>query len=168
MWLLALTLLFPLLLFCLMSAVWYLLLNHHRKQVWSRVDRAAALSCRQQVRRPLVQVNRPSVPHARFDLLCIEDAFDPDRAVLWETQVPALELIAKAAGYGVSFDELKSEYDAAARLYPELYEGSSFHAWLEFLIAQDLIARKMGAVAITSDGRAFLEFRMKARELAPH
>ncbi len=88
--------------------------------------------------------------------LSLSDAFDPDHAVLWTTQIPVLELINAAGARGISYERIFRLYAAAARSYPELYDGSSFAEWLLFLQQSDLIAMGSHRVKITGHGREFL------------
>jgi len=68
----------------------------------------------------------------RFDasaqpfMLSLNEAFDPDHALLWSTQIPALRTIHQAGSRGVKYAELLRTYQQAMRTFPELYEGSSF------------------------------------------
>jgi hypothetical protein len=97
-----------------------------------------------------------------FSTLSIALAFDPDHAILWETQVPALELISSAGPPGVHIRQLYAWFGVAAARYPELYEGSSFKQWLDFLEKAQLITFDASRVALTSKGREFLQYRVTA------
>jgi hypothetical protein len=50
-------------------------------------------------------------------------------------------------------------YDEAARRFPEIYEGSGFVSWLQFLEKTQLIAWDGSNVVLTPEGHAFLRFR---------
>ena len=95
-----------------------------------------------------------------FSAIAIELAFDPDHAILWDTQVPALQLINSAGPHGAHIRRLYAWYCRSAALYPELYEGSSFKQWLEFLERVQLITRNPYRVALTPEGRDFLRYRL--------
>jgi hypothetical protein len=101
-----------------------------------------------------------------FSVLSIAMAFEPDHAMVWETQMPALQLISAARAGGVGVGRLYRSYLASAGRYPELYEGASFTQWLEFLEKAELIKRNNGRVALTAQGREFLHFRLAAHSIA--
>jgi hypothetical protein len=100
-----------------------------------------------------------------FSVLSITLAFDPDNALVWETQIPILQLISIAGPHGISVRRLHRAYLESARCYPELYEGSSFKRWLEFLECAQLVACiDEQRVLLTSQGREFLHYRITAKE----
>ena len=114
-----------------------------------------------------LQDRAPRDPAARrqgFTVLSLADAFDPDHASLWETQIPALQLISSSADGSVSTNKLFFCWGEARRRYPEIFENSSFTEWLSFLEDAHLIERDDDGVRITSDGRALLEYRLHAGE----
>lgn len=94
----------------------------------------------------------------RFSTVPPLSAFAPDYALLWETQVPALKLVASAGENGLSIYRLSAWYLNSSRRYPELYEGSSFQQWLEFLMGEHLLARTGSAIALTVEGAHFLRY----------
>ncbi len=98
-----------------------------------------------------------------FRVLCTADAFETDSSMIWETQIAALELIARSEHRGVSIQSLAPLYCAAARLNPELDEGSTLCTWLEFLSSEYLIERDGNVIRLTQEGRAFLAFLVQAR-----
>jgi hypothetical protein len=95
-------------------------------------------------------------PAAKPFVLSLEDAFDPNHALLWSTQVPALQLIASGGSAGVSYNRLYAAYQKTAASFPELYDGSSFAQWLSCLERSNLITLTSYRVKITSYGRDFL------------
>ena len=98
-------------------------------------------------------------------MLSIALAFDPDHALVWETQIPILQLISIAEPHGISVRSLHRAYLESARCYPELYEGSSFKRWLEFLECAQLVTRIDGQrVLLTTQGKEFLHYRITANE----
>ncbi len=101
-----------------------------------------------------------------FRILSVCDAFEPEYAVLWETQAPALRFIATAGTKGVTRPNLFALYKRAACRYPELYEGSSFQQWLEFLECSELVSVRDGRIAITPQGLQFLRFRVETKVAA--
>lgn len=96
-------------------------------------------------------------PEARPFTLSLTEAFDPDHAILWSTQVPALQLIGNAGPRGVTYHRLFCCYERTAQRYPELYDGCSFAQWLSFLQGAELITVSTYRVRITRTGRCFLE-----------
>jgi hypothetical protein len=103
---------------------------------------------------------RAEVPGAPFRVLSVCDAFEAEYAALWETQVPALTLIASEDPSGVSIQALHRFYRRSARRYPELYDGSSFQQWVMFLETTELIVVGDKRVTITKEGLEFLKFRV--------
>ena len=95
-----------------------------------------------------------------FSALSIEQAFDPDQAVIWETQVPALQLVSSAGRHGLRLEVLKSSYLQSCRRYPELYDGSSFEGWLDFLQRTGLVCVDVDKAMLLAAGQQFLEFRI--------
>ncbi len=98
----------------------------------------------------------------RFSVLSIEQAFDPDYAIIWDTQVPALRLIASAGRTGLPVESLCSSYTRSCRRYPEIYDGSNFEGWLEFLEETKLITVRVGRASLTQLGEQFLRYRITA------
>jgi hypothetical protein len=101
-----------------------------------------------------------------FRVLSVCDAFEPDYAVLWETQAPALRLVATAGTKGVTRPQLFAFYKRAASRYPELYDGSSFRQWLQFLEGAELISVRDSRITITPQGLQFLRFRVETKVAA--
>jgi hypothetical protein len=95
-------------------------------------------------------------PGAKPFVLSLDDAFDPNHAVLWSTQVPELQLIASSGSAGVPYNRLYAAYRKTAASFPELYDGSSFAQWLSCLERSNLITLTSYRVKITSYGRDFL------------
>jgi hypothetical protein len=92
-------------------------------------------------------------------LLSITEAFDPVYEVLWEAPIAALELIDSAGTPGMPVARLRPIYERAAARFPEIYDGCSFLQWLRFLEETHLISWHGYKVVLTTDGRAFLQFR---------
>ncbi len=97
-----------------------------------------------------------------FTVLSISDAFDAERIAIWQSQLPALQLIDP----GISRSEFRNFYEHASTLYPELYEGIAFEDWLRFLEECDLLARFGGEVRLTRNGRDFLDYLQHAAKAA--
>jgi hypothetical protein len=95
-----------------------------------------------------------------FKLLSLADAFDIDRAMLWEPQVPVLCLIRS----GIRVSQLGESWDRCARGYPELYEGSTLAAWLQFLRDCDLVEVSSSGVRLTAQGQEFLALLQRNAE----
>ena len=89
---------------------------------------------------------------ATLGVLAIADAYDPDRSVLWENQVGALQRI----GSQITVQELALLWEQYLRLYPELYEETTFSDWLAFLQNCKLAESDGTVVRLTSNGRDFL------------
>jgi hypothetical protein len=115
----------------------------------------------QQLRR--LDLNRPGAP---FRVLSVCDAFEPECAILWDTQVPALCLIAAEGNRGLALTRLREVYHSNAHRYPELYEGCTFHQWLNFLELAELITTTEHRAAITKEGREFLKYRVPTKAAA--
>jgi hypothetical protein len=96
-------------------------------------------------------------PDARPFTLSLTEAFDPDHAILWRTQIPALELIRHAGPRGVTYHRLFCAYERASQRYPELYDGCSFAQWLFFLQTAELITISTYRIRITRTGCYFLD-----------
>jgi hypothetical protein len=92
-------------------------------------------------------------------LLSISDAFDPIHSILWQAPIAALELTDSGGNSGIPVTKLCPIYDEAARRFPEIYEGSGFVSWLQFLEETHLIAWDGSNVVLTPEGHAFLRFR---------
>jgi len=95
-----------------------------------------------------------------FAVFSVVQAFDPDYAIIWDIQFPALQLIDTAGVSGLPTGQLRLFYFRSARIYPELYDGSSFGSWLEFLEGEQLISRNGRRVFITAEGHEFLAYRL--------
>ena len=101
-----------------------------------------------------------------FSALSIVHAFDPERFMLWDTQLPLLEQLSSAGPKGCSLAQLYSFYLQLAARYPELYEGSSFEHWLGFLAASELVRLETDQGYITAEGRQFAQEFVKCRVAA--
>jgi hypothetical protein len=97
-----------------------------------------------------------------FTVLSIALAFDPDHAIVWETQMPALQLIGEAGVRGIKLRRLYAWFHGSARRYPELYDGSTFPQWLDFLENAKLIVRSGGRIVLTAEGIQFMQYRIAA------
>jgi hypothetical protein len=101
-----------------------------------------------------------------FSALSIVHAFDPERFMLWDTQLPLLQQLSSAGPRGNSLAQLHSFYLQLARRYPELYEGSSFEHWLGFLAMSELLRLETDRGYITAEGRQFVQEFVKCRVAA--
>jgi hypothetical protein len=115
----------------------------------------ARMAEEQQLRR--LDLNLPGTP---FRVLSVCDAFEPDYAVLWETQVPALQVLAAEGNRGLSLLKLRDLYRNSARCYPELYDGTTFQQWLIFLELAELITTTEHRAILTRQGFEFLKYRV--------
>jgi len=96
-----------------------------------------------------------------FFALRMDQAFDPDHAIIWDTQLPALELMASAGGDGAPVKDLRGFYARSCGQYPELYDGSSFRGWLEFLKREQLVDVDGDRASLSNQGLHFLRARCK-------
>lgn len=115
----------------------------------------------QQLRR--LEINRAGEP---FRVLSVCDAFEPEYTVLWETQVPALCLIAAESSRGLPLPKLREVYRCSAKRYPELYDGCTFQQWLTFLQMAELITTTEHRATITKEGLDFLKYRVPTQAAA--
>ncbi len=97
-----------------------------------------------------------------FSAMSVADAFESETAILWETQIPALAFLESAGPRGLDLEDLRPFYVRCARRFPELYDGSEFHAWVQFLQDAELIVLTGREVAITPAGKEFLKCRVAA------
>ncbi len=86
------------------------------------------------------------------------DSEDCDYNLLWQTQLPALKLLNSAGSCGVSLARMTRLYREIARVYPELYDGSTCQEWLDALQNATVAVhcRAEGIIAITERGRSIL------------
>ena len=101
-----------------------------------------------------------------FSALSIVHAFDPERFMLWDTQLPLLEQLSSAGPKGCALAQLYAFYLRLSRRFPELYEGSSFEHWLGFLVASELVRLETDHSYITTEGRQFVREFLKCRAAA--
>ena len=106
-----------------------------------------------------IRRKRSLTPAEPIALLSIAEAFDPVYSVLWQAPIAALELIDSGGTSGIPAARLRPIYEQAAARFPEIYEGSGFVPWLQFLEETQLISWHGCNVVLTSDGHAFLRFR---------
>ncbi len=98
--------------------------------------------------------NPAAQPFAAIGLL---EAFDPEYAVLWTTQLEPLRLINAGGVRGVTYSRVYGVYLRSANVYPELYDGSSFAEGLFFVQRAGLVVLAPQRVKITREGRVLLE-----------
>ena len=100
------------------------------------------------------------LPPRPYRVLPLTLAFDPERAMVWETQMPALELICRAGPKGLAIERVHGCYLVAARRSPELFEGCKFEQWLAFLEGEHLVVSDGERVSITPEGYQFVKYRV--------
>ena len=88
--------------------------------------------------------------------ICYEQAFDENYALIWQTQIPALQMVGEAR-QGIQISALKPLFRSLAKCYPDLYDGYCFEQWLNFLEQSRLIGLHEKRVLLTPEGRGFLE-----------
>jgi len=98
-----------------------------------------------------------------FSALSISHAFDPERFILWDIQLPLLEQLCSAGPKGSPLAQFYAFYLQLARRFPELYEGSSFEHWLGFLAAAELVRLESDRGYVTAQGRQFVQEFVKGR-----
>ncbi|HVP51841.1 MAG TPA: hypothetical protein VMT05_07025 [Terriglobales bacterium] len=101
-----------------------------------------------------------------FSALSVVHAFDPERFMLWDTQLPLLEQLHSAGSRGCPLPQFCCFYQQLARRFPELYEGSSFEHWLGFLAAAELVRLDPDRGYITAHGHQFVQEFLKCRVAA--
>ncbi len=107
------------------------------------------------------------IPGKPFTVICVAQAFEEDSAILWETQVPALQLIAQFGPKGIPVAKMRRFFVGTAKRYPELYEGVYFEQWVHFLEEAELVMIAPDEkVAITPQGLEFLKFRLTPKPIA--
>jgi hypothetical protein len=99
---------------------------------------------------------RTSLNLARF---FAGDGSDGDRELLWQTQLPALELLQEAGSSGVSIARMTKPYRKFARAYPELFDGSTCSDWFDALQEAGVAVhcRQGATIAITEKGQLILD-----------
>jgi len=101
-----------------------------------------------------------------FSAISIAHAFDPERFMLWDIQLPLLEQLVFAGSRGCPLAQLHCFYAQLARRYPELYDGSGFEHWLGFLAEAELVRLEPDYTYITAEGRQFVQEFVKCRVTA--
>ncbi len=97
----------------------------------------------------------------RFEILKMQDAFEPDAASIWEPQIEILRLITERGEQGIQAESLRPRFLQMAIRFPELYEGVEYQDWLESLERQELISYDEGRICVTDVGTAFLRHRLE-------
>jgi|SRR3954447_14874671 hypothetical protein len=107
------------------------------------------------------------LPGNPFTVISIAQAFEADSAILWETQIPALQQIATGGTRGLAVARLRRYFSGMAKQYPELYEGVYFEQWVHFLEEAELVSICTDdRIAITPAGVEFLKFRLTPKPIA--
>ncbi len=95
-------------------------------------------------------------------LLSMADAFEPQTAPIWDSQLPALELIHSAPFPGIRIGEVEYAFSNCKEAFPEIFEGSTFSDWLKFCQRQDLFLIYGQRVLLSTTGRKFMQSRVSA------
>jgi hypothetical protein len=107
------------------------------------------------------------IPGKPFTVISVAQAFEEDSAILWDTQIPALRLVATGGSRGVGSSKMREVFASSSGQYPELYEGVRFEQWIQFLEDAELVAVVSDdRVAITPQGLAFLKYRITPKPIA--
>jgi hypothetical protein len=109
----------------------------------------------------------PEQSGKRFSVLPIRLAFDPDQALVWDTQIPMLQLVAQSEQSGTSVARLRKAYRESVGHYPEIYEGFTFEQWLRSLDEAQLVTCIRRRVRVTRKGAEFLQYRHTAHPADP-
>lgn len=98
----------------------------------------------------------------------LTDRGDRDYDLLWETQMPVLEVLRSAGSGGASIARMAKLYREFAWTYPELCDGSNFSDWLDALQnAEVAVHCRYGAmIAITEKGLLVLHDLQQSKCLA--
>jgi hypothetical protein len=96
-------------------------------------------------------------PEPLFAGLSYSQAFDDDYGLIWQTQVPALELVRNAGGQGLPVQSLKPWFSRAMHCYPDLFEGHTFQEWLDFLHRSRVAQCGNDRVVLTALGYELLD-----------
>jgi hypothetical protein len=75
----------------------------------------------------------PVAPEPLFSGLSYDQAFEDHYELIWQVQVPGLELIRTSGEAGLPVHTLRPWFERTLRSYPDLFEGHTFEEWLEFL-----------------------------------
>ena len=107
------------------------------------------------------------IPGRPFTVISVAQAFEEDSAILWETQIPGLQLIATGGAKGAPVARMRRFFSATAKQYPELYEGVYFEQWVHFLEDAELVIIAADEkIAITPQGLEFLKYRLTPKPIA--
>jgi hypothetical protein len=93
-----------------------------------------------------------------LESLLSRPCLDCELALLWQTEVPALEKLKQSVAKGLSEGELRALYSNIASHYPELCDGLSFDKWVQTLERLEVIARIGDTFTITEKGLFILDF----------
>lgn len=96
-------------------------------------------------------------------ILPAPDESDPDRTLVWRTQIPALELMDQFSSQPALRGALRKFYRDSSHHYPELYENTCFGDWLNWLEQAKLIVQHEGEPRLTNRGREFLNHLLGSR-----
>ena len=102
-----------------------------------------------------------------FSVLPVRLAFDTDQALVWDTQIPMLQLVAQSEPSGTSVARLRKAYRESVGHYPEIYEGFTFEQWLRSLDEAQLVTCIRRRVRVTRKGAELLQYRHTAHPTDP-
>lgn len=88
--------------------------------------------------------------------------FERVNAIIWGSQINILQHL-NAKVEGDTRDAVKSYYDIAATIHPDLFQAYSFENYLNFLIGYGLITESTSRLYITQLGQDFLIFIAETR-----
>ncbi|MGE5206222.1 MAG: hypothetical protein ACM3PW_11430 [Chlamydiota bacterium] len=95
-------------------------------------------------------------------------ASDPCYFGFWQAQVPGLRLIHDAGHSGTQMRNLRYCFVAAARRFPEVYDGHTLEQWVRFLQQEQLVFCSGERVRITPQGRDFLRVQLTRSTTVHH
>jgi hypothetical protein len=99
----------------------------------------------------------PVAPEPLFSGLGYDQAFEDHYELIWQVQVPGLELIRNAGESGVPANALRPWFERTLRSYPDLFEGHTIEEWLDFLQRSRVARFRNDRVRLTAIGCELLD-----------
>lgn len=99
----------------------------------------------------------PVAPEPLFAGLSYYQAFEDHYELIWQVQVPGLELIRTSGETGLPVQTLRPWFERTQRSYPDLFEGHTFEEWLDFLQRSRVACFRNDRVRLTVLGCELLD-----------